>query len=386
VQRILHFNTQFASLGGVEAVLRAHHERDAGQDIDSRFVAFWEKPAEGWPRCRFLDFARSTSVRAARRRVADACAGFAPALSVHHTLWGQPYWGDLDPAPRRLLFLHSDVPGLAGRLAARMPGMDAVLAVSDALLSRAREAAPTWESDRFARIHYPVFAPGFARTEPGAPDGRRIVLGYAGRLSREQKRVERFVELAARLDARAIPWRLELLGDGEERAALEKALPDRARVVFHGRQSGDAYWRIVDGWDAIVFTSDYEGTPIALLEAMSRGVLPVHPRLGSGGDDYAARLDAALVYQPGDMEGMAGAIAEMAAWPAGRWMEARARAWALMAPHDGAAYLRAFRNHATAVVAMPVRHEPAARRWGFPADRLTFAQWEWIAGLRPGGK
>jgi glycosyltransferase involved in cell wall biosynthesis len=386
VQRILHFNTQFASLGGVEAVLRAHHERDAGTGIDPRFVAFWEPASPGWARCRFLGFERATRVRAARRRIAEAVAGFNPALSVHHTLWGQPYWGDLDPAPRRVLFLHSDVPGLSGKLAARMPGMDAVLAVSDTLLERAREAAPTWESGRLFRIHYPVFGPDSPPRGADGPVGRAIVLGYAGRLSREQKRVERFVELAARLDARGIRWRLEFLGDGDERSALEAALPDRSRVTFHGRRSGEDYWRIVGGWDAIGFTSDYEGTPIALLEAMSRGVVPVHPRLGSGGDGYAARVDEGLVYSVGDMDGMAGAIGMLASWTGPRWDEARARARALMEPHEGRQYLRTFAAAVEAVVAMPARNKRPGRRWGFPADRLSFARWEWLAGLRRGAK
>lgn len=385
VQRILHFNTQFASMGGVEAVLRAHHQRDAAAGMDSRFVAFWEPPAAGWERCRFLDFARGMRVRAARRRVAEACAGFDPAVSVHHTLWGQPYWGDLDPGRRRVLFLHSDIPGLDGRLAARLPSMDGVLAVSDALLAKAQAAAPGWEAARFCRIHYPVFAPAWPVPERPPAEGRELVLGYSGRLSREQKRVERLAELAPRLDALGLRWRLELLGDGEERASLEKALPDRSRVVFHGRRSGDEYWRIVDGWDAVVFTSDYEGTPIALLEAMTRGVLPVHPRIGSGGDAYAAAVDPVLAYEAGDMGAMAASVAALAGWPRERREAARATARRLMAPHAGDHYLAAFAAFARTAAGLPARDRTPGRRWGFPADCLTFGQWEWIAGLRRRG-
>lgn len=372
-------------MGGVEAVLRAHHARDADVGIESRFVAFWEKASPDWPRNAGMDFRRGMTVRKARRLVSEACREFEPEVSVHHTLWGQPYWGDLDPAPRRVLFLHSDVPGLAEKLASRMPGMDAVLAVSDALLDRAREAAPGWDSGRFSRIHYPVFGPAAPLQEREPVGERPIVIGYSGRLEREQKRVERFVELAARLDARRLRWRLEFLGDGKVRAALERALPDRSRVVFHGRQSGEAYWRIVDGWDAIAFTSDYEGTPIALLEAMSRGVVPLHPRIGSGGDGYAGRVDPGLVYPAGDMDALAESVAGLTGWDATRWADARSRARALMEPHAGGNYLRSFGEFVERVAAMPALERPLPRRWRFPADRLTFAQWEWIAGLRRRG-
>ncbi len=382
VHRILHINTQFCSMGGVEAVLRAHHGHDGGSGMDSRFIALWEPAQEGWPRCRFLDFQKSMRVRTARGLVGDAWPGFTPGVAVHHTLWGQPYWQDLDQAPRRALFLHSDVPGLAERLVSRLPAMDAVLAVSDTLLERAREAAPSWGPERFQRIHYPVFGPVDPPAERGRPEGGPIVLGYAGRLVREQKRVERFVELAAALDRAGVAWRLEFLGDGEERTRLEAALPDRGRVIFHGRLQGEAYWKVIDRWDALVLVSDYEGTPIALLEAMTRGVVPLHPRLGSGGDAYATAVDPALVYAAGDIAALAKAVAGLAAWPTERWIAARRRSRELMTPHGGAAYLGAFRDFMGRVQSLPAPSRPAERRWKFPGDRLTFAQWEWLLDWR----
>lgn len=382
MSRVLHLNTQFASLGGVEAVLRFHHEQDTGLAMDSRFISLWEEPREGFPRTAFTAFSRQLCVRDARRRVAGAWPAFKPTTVVHHTTWGQPYLADLDGPARRILFLHSDTPGLAQQLPARLPLMDGIIAVSDVLLDRARAAAPAWPKARFLRIDYPIHPPpwltGRKTHHPGSP----LVLGYAGRLSTEQKRIERFIELSRHLSNTAFPWRIEFLGDGPERPLLESALPDRTRHVFHGRQSGEDYWRIVDGWDAILFTSDFEGTPIALIEALATGAVPIHPAIGSGGDAYAREISPTLAYPAANMGGMAQAIQELANWTLPQRDEASLRALALAARHDARHYLTRFRSFVAEIESLPPLPKPAPRQWRFPLDRLSFAQWEWIAKLR----
>lgn len=380
--RALHLNTQFASLGGVEAVLRHHHAQDAAHGVDSRFIAFWEAEAPGFERARFLDFRRSMRVREARRRRAGAWPGFEPDVVAHHTVWGQPYLADLDGSARRVLFLHSDIPDLPRLLAARLPLMDGVVAVSDVLLERARAAAGGWAAERFHRVDYPIHPPAWLRPrgerEPGSP----WVLGYAGRLDTVQKRVERFIELSSRLAKGPLRWRLEFLGDGPERGRLEAALPDRTQHVFHGRQSGDAYWRVVSGWDAILFTSDFEGTPIALIEAMAAGVLPVHPAIGCGGDAYAAQVDPSLVYAAGDMGAMAAALEGLDGWTRERVAGAVRAAVGIAARHDGGRYLSGVAGFFDRIRALPLLARPPARRWRFPMDLLSFGQFEWIARRR----
>lgn len=380
--RVLHLNTQFASLGGVEAVLRFHHEKDAGLGMDSRFISLWEGSREGFPRAAFADFSRQTSVRDARRRVTAAWPAFRPTTVVHHTTWGQAFLADLDGSARRVLFLHSDTPGLAQQLPARLPLMDGIIAVSDVLLERARSAAPTWPAVRFLRIDYPIHPPPWLTGRKSRPPGSPLVLGYAGRLSTEQKRIERFIELSRHLSAAPFPWRIEFLGDGPERALVESALPDRTRHVFHGRRSGEDYWRIVDGWDAILFTSDFEGTPIALIEALATGAVPIHPAIGSGGDAYAREISTSLAYPAADMGAMARAIHEFAGWTPLQRDEATLRARAIAARHDASHYLTRFRDFLTQIESLPALPKPPLRRWRFPLDRLSFANWEWIARLR----
>lgn len=380
--RVLHLNTQFASLGGVEAVLRFHHDHDAAHGMDSRFISFWEEPQSPFPHARFAAFERRLSVREARRRVAGAWPGFNPEVVLHHTTWGQPYLADLDGSARRVLFLHSDTPGLAAQLAARAPLMDGIVAVSDVLLDRARTAAPDWSAERFLRVDYPIHPPAGLPPHRPRPAGSPLVLGYAGRLSTEQKRIERFLTLSQKLASSPFPWRIEFLGDGPQRAMLEQALPDRTRHVFHGRQSGEEYWRILRDWDAILFTSDFEGTPIALIEAMAAGTVPIHPDLGSGGDAYARAIDPVLAYPAADLDALAGAIGKLAQWDPVRWQAAQEKARALATRHDATTYLNRVAGFLGSIRQLPPREKPPLRRWRFPFDRITFAQWERIAKWR----
>jgi glycosyltransferase involved in cell wall biosynthesis len=97
-----------------------------------------------------------------------------------------------------------------------------------------------------------------------------------GRLVR-QKRMDRFLEVIAALRGQTkVPIRGEIVGDGPERVALEQyadrlnLLPET--VMFRGQLSDMA--PVYRKTDILLLTSDWEGTPNVVLEAMASG-LPV---------------------------------------------------------------------------------------------------------------
>lgn len=366
----------------MESVLRDHHRNDAAHGLDSRFTVFWGAGVPGWDRVAFLDLDTGRPVRAARSRFAAAHPGFEPDVTVFHTPWGWPYFADLDPAPRRALYLHSDTPGLDAHLASRSRWCDGLLAVSDVLMDRCRRQAPHLGEERLHRVHYPIDPP--AELPAGAPrsPGVPLRIGYCGRLDREQKRVERFVELVGRLDAAGVAYELEFLGDGPERPWLEERLSDRSRVRFLGRRQGADYWSVLAGWDAMVFVSDYEGTPIALIEGLAAGVLPVHPRIGSGGDAYAAAVDPSLVFPPGDLDALAALVGRLAALPDRDWAPLRERARAVAAPHAAVRYREGFAGFLRRLKEMPSAGRSPLPRRPFPLDHLSFNALERLARWR----
>lgn len=98
------------------------------------------------------------------------------------------------------------------------------------------------------------------------------VILYVGRLTATEKRVERVIETWRRVANRLSDWRLEILGDGPARAELEDMSKELSRITFRGFQKPDEYYAKAK---ILLLTSDFEGFPMTLVEAMSAGCVPV---------------------------------------------------------------------------------------------------------------
>lgn len=367
-------------MGGVQTVLRRHLRRDADLGISSAAVLWFEagafepdaagRPASGLG-LRWWHTGR-TLRRRLRRLMASGPAG--ESLWAYHDLWGLPTAADLDGAGRRVGVVHSQWEATDGLLRASRGVVDGMLCISAATVELARSHLPALEAERIAWLPVPVDPP--APLPPGRPTGRaEWVIGYCGRIQKHQKRVERIPGVARALRSAGVPHRWEFLGTGPESAALESALGAAGVAVrFHGMRSGDEYWRVLADWDAILFTSDFEGLPIAMIEAMCCGVIPVFPEVPCGGRDYTARVAPKLVYPAGDPEGAAGAL---------RWLQGletpevealRQRARDTAGTHARDAYGRTFAAYARHLSTLPrlSRSGPAARK-AHPGEWLPFA-------------
>lgn len=112
-----------------------------------------------------------------------------------------------------------------------------------------------------------------------------IRLVYLGRFVRRQKRIYDYAALAQELDARDVPFKLTLAGDGEETAEVARrlgALVQAGKVELPGRLSPVEVQSLLSESDVILMLSDFEGLPLALLEAMERGCIPVAYDIKSG--------------------------------------------------------------------------------------------------------
>jgi glycosyltransferase involved in cell wall biosynthesis len=368
-------------MGGVEAVLRHHYEKDLAYGWDSRFLIFFEREQEPLERCRFLGYGNRSTIAAARRKLRAALQDEPLDVAVYHGIWGVGYLADLDRAARRALVLHGDIPDFERRLCSSAAWADGILCVNEPLRDFVLECLPRITRDRVGVVPYPIAPPG--RAAPRAPMRERpMVLGFCGRLIVEQKRVDRLPALCSHLDKAGLSYRLEFLGEGPELPWLESQFPDRSRFVFHGRNSGEEYWRKLAGWDAIVFVSDYEGTPIAMLEALSMGVVPIYPRIGSGGDAYVKRLREDLLYEPEDFGRVAQVMKSLASAPETEWEALRSRCRQAVALHVGDGYLAAFSQFLRKVVSLPriSRTTPLKRVW--PLDYLSFQSMARISAAR----
>lgn len=115
-----------------------------------------------------------------------------------------------------------------------------------------------------------VDASGFSYSK----ENKRKEIVYMGRIDYNQKRVVRVVETWAMLEARFPEWRLTIVGDGPERANVERRARELGlkHVSFDGFQQPRPYYERAS---VLVLASEYEGFPLVLAECMSFGVVPV---------------------------------------------------------------------------------------------------------------
>jgi glycosyltransferase involved in cell wall biosynthesis len=135
-----------------------------------------------------------------------------------------------------------------------------------------------------------------------------FVIGYVGRLSRE-KGVGHLIEAAGLLKGHIREFKILLLGDGPQRAELEglvRSLGLEKEVEFTGFQSDIASW--LPAMDVFVLPSLTEGTPMALLEAMSFGVPVIASAVGGVPKVVDDGVNGLLV-EPGDHRGISEKIA-----------------------------------------------------------------------------
>jgi glycosyltransferase involved in cell wall biosynthesis len=187
-----------------------------------------------------------------------------------------------------------------------------VLGRGDAELVQARfGVAP----ERIAVMHNAVPAP----VPPVAPrTGSPVHILFLGRLS-ERKGVPELIAALAEPALAALPWRATVAGDGDVaryRAAAERAGVG-ARIDFPGWLDRAATDRLLRAADILVLPSYDEGMAMSVLEGLAHAMCVVCTPVGALAEVIEHDVNGMLV-QPGDVAGLAAALAEMIANPSRR--------------------------------------------------------------------
>lgn len=190
---------------------------------------------------------------------------------------------------------------LLGPLALRWPSY--LVANSEAALRNARSRGIPASRLALLRNAIEVGPPAARRPESGQ---RPLRIVTAARLVR-QKRLDRFLRIVARLST--VPLEAAIYGDGPGRAELERQAAELGlhppRLRFNGLVSDPA--RIYAEADLLLFTSDWEGTPNVVLEAMAAGLPVVTTQVGDL-DQLIINGVNGYCLQTSDEPGMAAAI------------------------------------------------------------------------------
>lgn len=211
-----------------------------------------------------------------------------------------------------------------------------LVCVSERLAGRVGQTAP-WLRPLVRVIPNGVACPADAPLKARA-GGSPLRVVYAGRLEQHQKRIHDLPKLARQCAGRGLVVQWEIAGEGPEGETLRQELGpeiDAGRVRWHGPLKRDAVRALFQEADATVLLSNFEGMPIALLEAMAAGCVPLVSEGCDAGADLVRASGAGFVVPTGDLNGFTDSIAALCAWP-GRLEELSFRSWKAVAsgPHN----------------------------------------------------
>ncbi|MGH8523297.1 MAG: glycosyltransferase family 4 protein, partial [Gammaproteobacteria bacterium] len=151
-------------------------------------------------------------------------------------------------------------------------------------------------------VHAPRLIPETVR---GAD--RRILLAV-GRLDK-QKGFDWLLEAFSALARKYYDWNLAILGEGQERRALEtqvQAARLDGRVFLPGRARNVGEW--YERADLYVMSSRFEGFPLTLAEAMAHGLPAVSFDCDTGPRDIIRPEVDGLLVPPGNVEALTAAL------------------------------------------------------------------------------
>lgn len=179
--------------------------------------------------------------------------------------------------------LHSDDPEHYEHARRLGRSWDGIVCVSGEIQKKLLAAEPRFRS-KVKVIPYGVSVPdGFSARSPLK---RPLKIIYAGRLNQYQKRIQDIYLIAREMEKRNIPCEWTLAGDGLERRSLERRFRGLAlrgvKVFFPGTLPREELFRLFKTQDIFLLTAAFEGLPLAMLEAMAQGCVPLVSRIQSG--------------------------------------------------------------------------------------------------------
>jgi len=276
-------------------------------DLDVEYVEVAERHAldrRAWTDLRQIVQEREIDIVHAHDYKTDALAlllarsdGIIPLATAH---------GWTGHSPRERLFYYP----LDKRLLARFPR---IIAVSTEIRTELIRCGV--RPDR-VRVVLNGIDPEAFRRQPGLERSARaalgfvegdVVIGSVGRLE-PQKRFDVLIDACSRLQDRWPALRLVIAGAGSCRADIEARARERVpngacRLLAHRSDIADLH----HAFDLYVQSSDYEGTPNAVLEAMALETPLVATDAGGTADIVRDGIDG-LIVRCGDVGALAGAI------------------------------------------------------------------------------
>jgi len=255
---------------------------------------------------------RRHAFRSARERW-NAMVGYLDNLSPcvyipNHDFWHSCVSPELGPHVIICGIVHSDDPEHYEHVQRLGEFWNGIVAVSPFIGQHLVSEFPSLAS-RVSVIPYGV--PAAAVCPPrdsGTPD-RELRVIYAGRLDQKQKQVldlPRILQFAHQ--DLGVPATLTIAGEGHDGEALRAAAQSAGisnRIHFAGVLGRKDLLEEYRQHDVFLLPSAFEGLPLAMLEAMGQGCIPIATRTRSGASEVVRHGENGFLHEVGDVVGMA---------------------------------------------------------------------------------
>ena len=204
------------------------------------------------------------------------------------------------------------------------PSIDLVLKHSfflSGIVSVSKEIFNRTETDNIDRVpHVNLLYPANFAAENISSSNLDSPLSvvYVGRLEEEQKRVSRVLRLLEALNYSGEVFNVDICGSGDRYSDFEllkqrfDSPSSSIQLRLHGWVARDEVARILSRSDVVVLTSDFEGSPLVILEAMSTGVVPVVMYYGDEVRELINHGESGFVVDRGDVSAMASVLCDLA--------------------------------------------------------------------------
>ena len=214
--------------------------------------------------------------------------------------------------------LHSDDTvyyELAGRYYAQM---SVCACVSNRIRNTVIQKNPQMPLQNLHTIPCGIILPVFA---PSAKKDDLIRLIFIGRITDYQKRAEDLISICGLMHRQGIAFHLDIAGNSDESekdfAARFGAAGVGEFVSFHGWRSQQQIQPLLNQADMLLLTSNFEGMPLVMMEALASGCAFTGTRV-SGIEDYEnipGGEECLSVYTIGDIEDAVSKIRKSATVP-----------------------------------------------------------------------
>jgi glycosyltransferase involved in cell wall biosynthesis len=211
-----------------------------------------------------------------------------------------------DPRKMVVQILHGDDDYYYALAARHQQVIDVFVAYSRAMYDELRHRLPD-RADDVVYLPYGVRLPTGRRARQGGP----LRLLYAGRLEHGQKGVLDLPQIDRRLRERGVDVRWTIVGAGPHERQLRDQWA-RADIAWRGALAHRDVLTLLPDFDVFVLPTRNEGFPVALVEAMACGLVPVVSDIPSGVAEIVDHRVTGFRPPVGDVAAFADAIESLA--------------------------------------------------------------------------